>query len=92
MVGWVIIISSIIIIINIIINIIIIIIIKYISLFSYVCSSVCTYVDAVAVCWNTDVSAKALQSIKEWTLGLLKVSSANFWARKPPREAPKRWT
>ena len=51
-----------------------------------------TYVDAVAVCWKTDVSAKELHNIKEWTLGLLQVISANFCARKPPREAPKRCT
>lgn len=47
-----------------------------------------TYRLEETVCWKTVVSTNELQSIMEWTLGLLKVCSANFCAKKPPREAP----
>uniref|UniRef100_A0A0E9X9W1 Uncharacterized protein n=1 Tax=Anguilla anguilla TaxID=7936 RepID=A0A0E9X9W1_ANGAN len=39
-----------------------------------------------------DVSLKELQRIRECTLGDLCVHSANFCARKPPKEAPNRCT
>jgi len=50
------------------------------------------YLFAVHVWLKIEVSLKALHRIRDWTLGDLCVYSANFWARKPPREAPKRWT
>lgn len=50
------------------------------------------YLFAVHVWLKIEVSLKELHRIRDWTLGDLCVYSANFWARKPPREAPKRWT
>ena len=50
------------------------------------------YLLAVNVWLKMVVSLKELHRIREWTLGDLCVCSANFWARKPPREAPNRWT
>lgn len=47
---------------------------------------------AVHVWLKMEVSLKELQRMREWTLGDLWVYSANFWAKKPPKEAPKRWT
>lgn len=50
------------------------------------------YLFAVHVWLKIEVSLKELHRMRDWTLGDLCVYSANFWARKPPREAPKRWT
>ena len=46
---------------------------------------------AVQVWLKIEVSLKELQRMRERTLGNLWVYSANFWTKKPPKEAPKRW-
>lgn len=54
--------------------------------------TLCSYLFAVHVWLKIDVSLKALQRMREWTRGDLWVYSANFWAKKPPKDAPNRWT